>query len=269
LWYLPDEQAFKDRPTDSSGRWLREINMATLHVFPDKSSFVKGAADFIIEMAGSALSERSRFTIALSGGGAPQPVYAQLASVDYRDRIAWERVHVFFGDERCVPPQDPRSNYCMVRDAWLRHSPIPAENIHRIRGEEDPAIEALRYEQEIARLFRSKRPPAFDLILLGMGGNGHTASLFPGTAALRETARWVVAQYVEVATSWRVTFTAPLINAARRVAFLVEGAGKAEMLGNILEGPFQPDVWPAQLIQPVSGELHWLVDSDAATGIGK
>lgn len=181
--------------------------------------------------------------------------------------MAWGKVHIFFGDERCVPPDDARSNYRMVREAWFDHSPIPAENIHRIRGEEEPAIEALRYEQEIARFYRAATVPAFDLILLGMGDNGHTASLFPGTVALREKARWVVAQYVEAMTTWRVTFTAPLINAARHVAFLAEGAGKAQMLWSVLEGPHQPDVWPSQLIQPKSGELHWLVDAAAAAKV--
>ncbi len=242
--------------------------MTHLHVFPDKPSFVDGSADFIADLAARALAERGRFIIALSGGGTPEPIYARLASPDYRDRIAWEKVHIFFGDERCVPPDDARSNYRMVREAWLDHSPIPAANIHRIRAEDDPALEALRYEQDIAGLYRSARLPAFDLVLLGMGENGHTASLFPGTAVLRETVRWVVAQYVEVMTAWRVTFTVPLINAARHVAFLAEGAGKAQMLRNVLEGPYQPDVWPSQLIQPVSGELHWLVDAAAAANIG-
>jgi len=186
---------------------------------------------------------------------------------DYRDRIAWEKVHIFFGDERCVPPDDRRSNYRMVYEAWLGRSPIPAENVHRIHGEDDPALEALRYAEEIARLCRSAAFPAFDLILLGLGDNGHTASLFPGTAALREKERLVVAQYVEVTATWRVTFTAPLINAARHVAFLVEGVGKAQMLWNVIEGPYQPDAWPSQLIQPVSGELHWLVDAAAAAKV--
>jgi 6-phosphogluconolactonase len=244
-----------------------ETSMTKLHIFSDNPSFVSGSADFIMDVAASAITERGRFTIALSGGGTPKPIYARLSTADYQDRIAWEKVHIFFGDERCVPPDDARSNYRMVCEAWFDHSHIPAENIHRIRGEDDPALEALRYEQEIAGLYRSARLPAFDLILLGMGDNGHTASLFPGTAALRETARRVVAQYVEVMTTWRVTFTAPLINAARHVAFLAEGAGKAQMLWNVLEGIYQPDVWPSQLIQPVNGELHWLVDAAAAAKV--
>lgn len=237
------------------------------HVFPDNSSFVSGSADFIAEVAARAIAERGRCVIALSGGGTPKPIYARLATADYRNRIAWEKVHVFFGDERCVPPDDVRSNYRMVREAWLEHSCIPPENIHRIRGEDEPARAALRYEQDLAGLYRSVRFPAIDLILLGMGDDGHTASLFPGTAALRETARWVVAQYVEVMTTWRVTFTVPLINAARQVAFLAEGASKAQMLWNVLEGSYQPDVWPSQLVQPAGGELHWLVDAAAAAKV--
>jgi 6-phosphogluconolactonase len=241
--------------------------MTNLHVFPDNAGFVDGSADFIAGLATNAIAARGRFTIALSGGGTPKPIYARLAAADYQDRIAWDKVHIFFGDERCVPPDDALSNYRMVREAWLDHSPIPLQNIHRIHGEDDPALEALRYEQEIARLYRAVAFPAFDLILLGMGDNGHTASLFPGTASLRKRDRWVVAQYVEVMTTWRVTFTAPLINTARHVAFLAEGAGKAQMLWNVLEGPYQPDVWPSQLIRPVSGELHWLVDAAAAAKV--
>ena len=152
----------------------------------------------------------------------------------------------------------------MAREVWLDQAPILAANIHRIRGEDDPALEALRYEREIAAFYCTATFPAFDLILLGLGDTGHTASLFPGTAALRERERWVVAQYVEVMETWRVTFTAPLINAARGVAFLIEGAGKARMLWNVRQGPYQPDVWPAQLIAPASGELHWLTDAAAA-----
>lgn len=238
--------------------------MTNFQIFHDHAGFIEGAADFIVKVAAEAIAERGRFTLALSGGGTPKSIYARLGALDYRERLAWEKVHLFFGDERCVPPDDERSNYRMALEAWLAGSPVPAGNVHRIRGEDDPVLEALRYEREIAHFHRTAAFPAFDLILLGMGDNGHTASLFPGTAALRETARGVVAQYVEVMATWRVTFTAPLINAARHVAFLAEGAGKARMLWNVLEGPYQPDVWPAQLIQPVSGELHWLVDAAAA-----
>ena len=233
-------------------------------VFPDQPGFIDGAANFIVDLATQAIAERGRFTIALSGGGTPRPIYARLSSADYRDRIEWSQIHVFFGDERCVPPDDVQSNYRMAREALLDHVSLPPDHIHRIQGEIDPAQAALIYEQELQQLFRTSAFPALDLICLGLGDNGHTASLFPGTAALREKDRWVVPQYVEVMATWRVTFTAPLINATRHSAFLVEGAGKAEVLRRVLEGPYQPDVLPAQLIQPVNGQLHWLVDAAAA-----
>lgn len=241
--------------------------MANLDVFPDNPNFVNGSADFIASLATRAVIERGRFVIALSGGGTPKPIYERLASAEYRGKIEWSKTHIFFGDERCMPPDDTRSNYRMARLALFDHSPIPPENIYRIRGEDDPALAALMYEEQIQRLFRTATPPAFDLILLGMGDNGHTASLFPGTAALRENVRWVVAQYVEVMTTWRVTFTLPLINAARNVAFLAEGAGKAEMLWRVMKGPYNPDELPSQLIQPTHGELHWLVDAAAAAKV--
>jgi len=238
--------------------------MPNLTIFPDKDAFIAGAAEFIVERAVEALAARGRWTVALAGGGTPQPIYQRLAEAGYAQRVDWARVHVFFGDERCVSPENSRSNFRMAREALLDFVPLPAENVHRMRGEDDPALAALAYELEIHRLFRSTTPPAFDLICLGMGDNGHTASLFPGTDALRAQARWVVPQYVEVMQTWRVTMTAPLINAARHVAFFVEGAGKAEMLRRVLHGPFDPDVLPAQMIQPGNGQLHWLVDATAA-----
>jgi 6-phosphogluconolactonase len=239
--------------------------MAQRLVYPDRSRFIDGAADFIVDLAAQAIAERGRFTIALSGGGTPRPIYARLASADYRDRIDWDKVHLFFGDERCVPPDDTHSNFHMAREALLDHVPLLPDQIHRIQGELDPAQAALSYEQEIQRLFRTSTFPAFDLICLGLGDNGHTASLFPGTASLREKERWIVPQYVEVMASWRITFTAPLINAAHHVAFLVEGVGKTEVLWRVLDGPYQPDVLPAQMIQPVGGQLHWLIDAAAVT----
>ncbi len=160
--------------------------MSNLIVYPDNQSFIDGAADFIAGLAAQAITKRGRFTIALSGGGTPRPIYARLASAGYRERVDWSRVHIFFGDERCVPPDDARSNYRMAREALLDHVTLPPENVHRVQGEIDPAQAALIYEQDLQTLFRSTAFPVFDLICLGMGDNGHTASLFPGTAALRE-----------------------------------------------------------------------------------
>ena len=163
--------------------------MPNLTVYPDNQSFVEGAADFIADLAAQAIGERGRFMVALSGGNTPRPIYARLASADYRERIAWSQTHIFFGDERCVPPDDARSNYRMARETLLDQVALPPENIHRIQGEIDPAQAALVYEQELQGLFRTRALPSFDLICLGMGENGHTASLFPGVAALHERER--------------------------------------------------------------------------------
>jgi 6-phosphogluconolactonase len=236
-------------------------------VYPDHQSFVCGAAAFIAELAAESIAARGHFTIALAGGGTPRPIYARLAAADHVDAIDWRKVHVFFSDERCVPPDDAASNYRMAREALLDHVPLPPANIHRMRGEQDPALAALAYEQDLHRLFRTSELPVFDLICLGMGDDGHTASLFPGTAALREHERWTVAHYVEAVLAWRLTFTAALINAARHIVFLVEGAGKSETLWRVLAGPYRPNVLPAQLIQPRNGQTHWLVDAAAAARI--
>lgn len=182
-------------------------------------------------------------------------------------------MHVCWGDERCVPPEDPASNYRMAREALLDHVPIPATNVHRIRGEGDPPTVAAAYEQELRTLFATpegpppRRPGArFDLVLLGMGNDGHTASLFPGTPAVHETgaaAPWVLAQHVASVSAWRVTLTPALINAAADVLFLVSGAEKAPVLRAVLTGPYQPDLLPAQVIALDAGRLRWLVDAAA------
>ena len=224
---------------------------------------MEAAAAFVAARASEAIADRGLFTIALAGGGTPKPVYERLARPDLAGSIEWDRVHVFFGDERCVPPDDPQSNSRMAREALLMHVPIPGENVHRIRGEDPPEAAAETAERAIRRLLPTAGVPSLDLVLLGLGDDGHTASLFPGTAALGEASRLVVANYVEKLSTWRVTFTAPLINAARHVVFLVEGAGKAAALQSVLEGPFMPETLPSQLIRP-AGSLRWFVDEAAA-----
>lgn len=238
--------------------------MAAIDVFPDKASLVRGAAELFVTLAREAIGERGRFTAALSGGGTPKPLYELLAAESYASQVDWARVHIGWGDERCVPPDDERSNYRMARLALLDKVPIPPANLHRIKGELPPAEAAGDHERELRALLGESAPfGAFDLMLLGLGDNGHTASLFPGTYALREERRWVVPQYVEVVTMWRVTLTAPLISAAANVVFLAEGAAKAGVLRRVLEGPPDPDVLPAQLIQPAGG-ARWIVDAEAA-----
>ena len=177
-------------------------------------------------------------------------------------------MHIFFGDERCVPPDDERSNYRMAREALLDRVPVPAPQVHRIPGERAPQSAAADYEQELRRCFPAAPLPAFDLICLGLGDDGHTASLFPGTGALHEQERWVVAQPVAPPGVSRVTLTPPAINAARDVVFLVEGAGKARMLERVLAGPYEPDVLPAQIVRPIGGRLLWLVDAAAGAHVG-
>lgn len=244
-------------------------------IYPDHESLVRGAADFIAGQACLAIRKRGRFTVALAGGDTPRPIYSRLAAAAYRNRIDWPRVLVFFGDERCVPPDDPRSNYLMARTALLDRVPLPAGNIHRIRGEDDPQRAAANYARVLKQVLGGDAaaggppPEGFDLVLLGLGDDGHTASLFPGLAAVAETKRWVMAQYVETAGNWRVTLTPVIINAARQVAFLVSGAKKAEMVRRVLEGPYQPAVLPAQSVRPTQGELHWLMDMAAAARLAR
>ena len=247
--------------------------MAKLTVYADPESWVNGVTEYIIELATTAIAERGRFTFAFSGGSTPRPIYERLASSGYSERIDWSRVQVFFGDERCVPPDDPLSNYRMARTTLCDHVPIPPANIHRIHGEEPPEQAADEYAQELARTFggdanKGGSPQdGFDLVLLGMGDNGHTASLFPGMAAVTESVHWVMAQYIEVVGMWRVTLTPVILNAAGHAAFLVKGTAKAEMLPKVLEGPYQPVVLPSQIIKPTRGELRWLVDAAAASNL--
>lgn len=240
----------------------------SVEVFPDRKQLIEAAAEQITRLASEAIGANGRFTIALSGGSTPRPLYALLATGGYASRIDWPHVHIFWGDERCVPPTDPQSNYRMAREALLDAVPIPRSHIHRIRGEDDPEQAAADYEQALHTFFGSGAggPPAagFDLVLLGMGENGHTASLFPGSAAVTEQVRWVMAQYVEAVAMWRITLTPVVINAAKNVTFLVSGVDKAERVREVLEGPLQPKILPAQAIRPAHGQLVWLVDKAAA-----
>lgn len=243
--------------------------MTRVSVYPDAARRAGAAVDHIVALAAEALAARARFRLALAGGTTPRPVYERLAARARAAGIDWSRIDLLFGDERCVPPDDPRSNYAMIRQALLERAPIPAANVHRIRGEDEPERAARDYEALLRRLLGETQvggAPAhgIDLVLLGMGENGHTASLFPGASALGEAQRWVMAQYVDAVGMWRVTLTPVVLNAARHVAFLVSGAAKAQMLQRVLEGPREPERLPAQIVQPASGELCWMVDAAAA-----
>jgi 6-phosphogluconolactonase len=220
-------------------------------------NFVPDAADLIIDFAHKALLERNEFRIALSGGNTPRPVYKELARLG-RD-FPWEKTVITFGDERCVPPDDEQSNYRMAREALLGPANVPDKSVLRMRGEIDPQIAAQEYEDKLNLLATQRggeQVYRHDLILLGLGEDGHTASLFPGTAALEETTRKIVANFVPKFNSWRLTFTFPLINHARQICFLVNASKHAELIERVLSG--DPE-FPAARVQPLSGDVTWIL----------
>jgi 6-phosphogluconolactonase len=252
--------------------------MAEIRTYPDAASLARAAAEHFVTLATAAIAARRRFAVALSGGSTPRATYALLASDEFATRVDWPRVHVFWGDERCVPPDHPDSNYRMACETLLDHVPLPTRNVHRIRGEINPEKAAADYER-LLRSFFAQQPKGketrvlpvlrFDLALLGMGEDGHTASLFPGTAALHEQTRWVVAHCAYKLGMWRVTLTPVVLNAAAHVTFVLSGVGKAERLREVLAGPYQPDVVPAQIVRPTDGRLLWLADAAAAVHLGE
>lgn len=234
----------------------------------DQGALAREAAERFVAIAKSAVARTGRFTVALSGGSTPKLLYALLAAEPYRSSLPWRQAHVFWGDERCVPPDHPDSNFGLAKATLLDRVPIPADQVHRMQAERDDLDGTARqYEAEIAWTFavsRTGEPPAFDLILLGLGPDGHTASLFPYTEALRETRRWVVRNFVPELRANRLTLTAPILNRGRTILFLVSGAGKAAIIHEVLEGQPNPEQLPAQLIRPKKGRLIWLLDTGAA-----
>ncbi len=249
--------------TDTISIAAPDGTLAEITVYADLSTLIAGAADLVAQAAREAIAERGAFNVALSGGNTPRPVYQRLASV----AIDWTHVHVFFGDERCVPPRDARSNYHMARVALLDHVAIPPENVHRMRGEDPPEQAADGYAGELRGALGDGG--RLDLVLLGLGHDAHTASLFPGLAAVTETRRAVMEAYVEFVGMWRLTLTPPTINAARRVVFLVSGEDKADVLHRVLQGPQQPIVLPAQAIRPIERPALWLIDAAAAAKVDR
>ncbi|MFN8373175.1 MAG: 6-phosphogluconolactonase [Anaerolineae bacterium] len=237
--------------------------MSEIKVFADANALIEAAAELFVSVHNAALASQGRFHVALSGGTTPKPLYEQLASEEYSGQIDWAHTYLFWGDERCVPPDHADSNYRMTRESLLNHVPIPQDHVYRMRGEVDPEQAAGEYEGVLKALFRGENT-RFDLLLLGMGDDGHTASLFPHTAALQETQRLVVANFLEAKNIWRITLTTRAINAAANIAFLVSGGAKAERLHEVLKGDYQPEHLPSQLIKPDNGTLLWLVDAAAA-----
>ncbi len=233
-----------------------------LCVYADAATVAQALADYFVAAGERAIAERGKFAVALSGGNTPRAAYDLLAADPLRANVSWSDVFIYFGDERCVPPDDERSNYRMAREAFLDAVPIPNANVARMRGEIEPGLAANEY----ASILRTSlgELPRLDLVMLGLGEDGHTASLFPGIAQEIEGNSLVEAAYAQLQAMWRVTMTPKLINAARRVVFAVEGAAKARALAAVYEGPRDPITYPAQLVQPSSGELTWLVDEAAA-----
>lgn len=235
-----------------------------IKVLPTVQALAQEAADRLVQIANAAIDLNGEFSLVLSGGSTPKALYELLAADPYRDQIQWPKVSIFFGDERCVGPDHPDSNYRMARIALLSEVPIPGDNVYRMRGEIDPNQAATEYGQLLKEHFADSGP---DLILLGMGADGHTASLFPGTAALNESKHRCVANYVPQLSTWRITLAATFINRARHVLVLVSGAEKAARIQEVLEGPRDPQRLPIQLIDPSPGTMTWLLDAAAGMQI--
>ena len=233
-----------------------------LQISENVESLISAMAEFFIVRSEEAIRQHGKFTVALSGGSSPKKLYTLLASEKYRKRIKWENIFFFFGDERFVPADDAQSNYRMAKETLFNPLGIQAHQVMAVDTSVSPAESALKYEQAIRKHFSNAC--RFDLILLGLGDNSHTASLFPHTDVLNEKQALVKEVFVNEVNQFRITFTAPLINDAHVIAFLTYGAAKADAVHHILKDPFDPEEYPAQLIKPVSGEVHWFLDKEAA-----
>lgn len=235
-----------------------------IYVYGGPEEMSRRAAETFAETAERKIRAKGSFNVALSGGKTPERLYALLGA-EYAEKIEWGKVHIFWGDERCVPPDSPESNYRMASKALLSKIDIPDKNVHRIRGEDEPMSAALAYEEEVRRHFGLKagEAPVFDMVLLGLGRDGHTLSIFPATKALFEEERLVIDNYVEKLKAHRVTMTLKAVNNASNALFLVSGREKAVILREVLKGT--EAIYPAQMVRP--GKLVWLIDKDAASGL--
>jgi 6-phosphogluconolactonase len=237
-----------------------------IRIYPDFESLSEAAADLFVAGASVAVEARGQFAVGLSGGSTPQLAYRLLARSPRREQAPWASVHVFWGDERCVPAGDPRHNATTAAEVFLNQLPIPPMQIHPIACDCVPEAAATAYEDLLRDFFREVST-GLDLVFLGLGEDGHTASLFPHSPVLHEQDRWVQSVFKDDQSMYRVTMTPRLINMADHVAFLVAGEHKAEVLRKVLEGPYDPESLPAQLIRPVSGSMSWMVDRAAASGL--
>ncbi len=232
-------------------------------VFPDLTALSRSAADFLATLAGRCSAARNRFSIALSGGSTPRLLYSFLASAPWRESMPWRATHVFWADERCVPPDHEDSNYKLASDAFLSRVPIPLANILRIRGVDGPDLASRSYENDLLRFF-GNQTPTIDLAVLGVGEDGHTASLFPGVAALQETKHLALPVHLDPPMHSRVTLALSVLNSAEQVLFLAGGLAKARIVREVIEGA-NDNRYPAGLVRPVRGNLTWMLDRDAAS----
>ncbi|MCB8979120.1 MAG: 6-phosphogluconolactonase [Ardenticatenaceae bacterium] len=241
----------------------------TLHRFADVAALSEAAAHLLTELAQEAVVENGRFSIALSGGGTPTGVYQLWGQPPFRDAMPWHQTHLFWGDERLVPPDDEGSNYRQIAELLLPHVPIPSENVHRAKGELAMIAAVTDYTQQLKEFARGTAVPVLDVVLLGMGSDGHTASLFPGSPV--DPPEWVIGVTADYdgRPAQRLSLTPTVINQARHVIFLVTGASKAAVLQKVLYGAYQPDQLPAQRIRPSHGTLTWLLDTAVAQNINQ
>lgn len=235
-------------------------------IYPDTDKLSHEAAQFIARIAKESIASHGRFTIALSGGSTPKTTYALLATEPYQSQIDWSQVQVFWSDERAVTPDNDESNYHMAEEVFLSKVPIPKNQIHRMPADEaDREVASEAYTNEMRQIFNFNEVPRFDLIQLGMGPEGHTASLFPHQASLHELNRLVIPVAVPKPPPVRLTFTPPVLNAAKNVLFLVTGSEKADAVKAVIEGEYNPDEYPAQIVRPADGEVTWMLDKEAAS----
>lgn len=247
-----------------------------LHVYKDAEALSNAAAKWIAETIVDALRHKDRFTIALSGGSTPQRLHKILAATPYKEQIDWSKMHIFWGDERAVPFEDSRNNAKMAYDTLLNFVAVPGSQIHVMRTDIPPDQAAAEYEKILHQYFNSvpggptdPLPNSFDLVLLGMGDDGHTLSLFPGTPVVHEEKLWATHFFLKAQDMSRITLTKAIVNKSSHIAFLTTGSGKAHALKEVLEGAHNPDLYPSQEIKAVNGELYWFVDEAAAAGLEK
>lgn len=235
-----------------------------LKIYKDSNEFSNEVAKWMTDYIVATLKKQDRFVLVLSGGGTPQKLNTLLAASPYKQQIDWTKLHIFWGDERYVPYNDERNNAKMAFETLLDHVPVPANQVHRMRTDIFPEQAALEYEDILKGYFKDT-DQTFDLVLLGMGDDGHTLSLFPGTEVVYEENKLATAYFLPPQNMYRITLTAPIVNRSACVAFLVTGANKAAALKEVIEGDYKPDSYPSQVIKPIDGELYWFTDEAAAS----